>query len=122
MKTLVIAFGFLVGACGFTPGGEKVEYRDYPPDLPTPGPGPTPPGPGPEQGFAEVQKILTESCGYNGCHSSTAAFIATEAGLRGSSAKTRITNGSMPPRYAGNYYLWEDGTRKKTILDFLNRQ
>lgn len=115
-KLLVLAF--LVGACGLSPEGEeRVEYRDPPPLPPGPGPGP---GPAPV-GFAKIKPLLEESCGFNGCHSKQAGFITTESGLRASTAKQRILNGSMPPRYADNYYLWEDGTRKKTILDFLNR-
>ena len=117
MRKIIIMLSFIFGSCGLDPkGDEKVEYRDYPPQ-PTPAPGPSPePG-----GFSKVRKIMEESCGFNGCHSSQASFITTEAGLRASSAQTRILNGSMPPNYAQNYYLWEDGARKKTILDFLNR-
>lgn len=116
MKKFIVALG-LLSACGLEPQGEKeTVYRDVP-APPTPGPGPTPQ----PVGFAKIRPLLEESCGFNGCHSKQAGFITTEAGLRASTAKTRIINGSMPPTYSQNYYLWEDGTRKKTILDFLNR-
>ena len=106
-----------LNACG---GSEKeTEYVPYPGP---PVPGPTEPGPGvPDtNNFAAISKIMTESCGGGSCHGGS-EWLRSESSLRGKPQITkRISNGSMPPDYSANYYLWEDGRRKKAVLDFLN--
>jgi hypothetical protein len=114
---------FLLSVLVLGCGGSK-EETEYVPV----GPGPQPPSPNPNprpgagKSFSEIQKVLNESCGGAACHAG-ASFLQSEAALRSNAqVKNRITSDSMPPRYAPNYFLWEDGTRKRDVLKFLSAQ
>ena len=110
----LLGFG-LIYSCGLEPSEKVVEKRTVvpPPPIPTPTPGPALP-----PDWREIKGIVQESCAINGCHANS-GFLETEAGFRNSNAKARILNGSMPPRYADNYELWQDGTRKQRVMEFL---
>jgi len=114
MKYLFVIF-FILGACG---GNETdTEYVREP--APAPSPNPDPPTSG-VKNYAEIKPLLQESCGGASCHAG-ASFLQSEASLRANSqVKKRIASDSMPPSFAPNYFLWQDGTRKKDILDFLS--
>ena len=118
MKLLLL---FLLMSCG----GNEVE-KEYVSAPPPPKGGRVDPGTGGRGGnqvatFSEIQPILKESCGGASCHAG-ASFIQSENALRqNSQVLKRIQSDSMPPSYAGNYYLWQDGVRKKKILEFLSR-
>jgi len=118
MKVLLVIMILALAACGLEPK-ERVVYKDVPAGPPPPRTG----GGGPASGaptWSEIQVIVGESCGINGCHAN-ASFLATEAGFRNSNSGNRILNGSMPPRYADNYDLWQDGTRKARVVQFLRK-
>ena len=69
--------------------------REVEPKAPVPVPTVQPtPGPGGQTSFADVQAITKDYCLR--CHS-TAPFLQSEAGWKGSQAKTRVSNQSMPP-------------------------
>ena len=116
-KTILIFLAIVTaGACG-----RETVYKDEP-TVVDPGPAPSPgPGPGPVglTWARDIEPIAVESCGQAGCHAG-AGFLRSEAAFRASDVKRRISNDSMPLRQAANYYLWEDGSRKTKILQFLN--
>ncbi len=66
--------------------------REVEPKAPIPQPTGQP-NPG-STSFADVQKITTDYCLR--CHT-TSQFLKSEAGWRGSAAKERLSNNSMPP-------------------------
>ena len=115
MKYLFVLL-LALGACG---GNETdTEYRTEP--IPTPPTNPNPPTDG-VKNYAEIKPLLQESCGGASCHAG-ASFLQSEAALRSNSqVKKRISSDSMPPSFAPNYFLWQDGKRKKDVLDFLAR-
>jgi len=86
LSILITSLIFLWG-CG--------SEREIEPKVPVPVPTQTPnPNPGGGTTFADVQAITQTSCVR--CHASD-GFLKTEAGWRGSAAKTRVSNSSMPP-------------------------
>lgn len=118
LKLLCLVLVLLLVGCGGC-GGSTKETEYLPID---PGPSPVRP-PKPRLGgttYAQIKPLLQESCGGASCHAG-ASFLKSEQALRSNSqVRNRIASDSMPPRYAGNYFLWEDGTRKRDVLTFLS--
>jgi hypothetical protein len=68
--------------------------REVEPKAPVPQPQPTViPQPG-QKSFADIQAITSASCLR--CHTAS-QFLKSEAAWRGSEAKNRVSNNSMPP-------------------------
>lgn len=84
----VLSFFIAVG-CG-APEREVTPKPSFPAPIPSPAPDPG----GQDISFAEVQPIIQASCAR--CHASD-GFIKSEAAWRGSAARTRTANSSMPP-------------------------
>lgn len=85
MRIMLICVTLIFVSCGAPQ--REVEI----PSTPVPVPTPTPGG---QVSFADVQAVTKVSCLR--CHASD-GFLKTEAAWRGSPAKTRLTNNSMPP-------------------------
>jgi len=90
MRLLILAFCFLL-SCG-APAPQEENTKPGPVVPPNPKP-----QPGGKTSFAEAQGIMQKYCAE--CHAG-AAFVKSESGLIGSSAKARVQNASMPPTYA----------------------
>lgn len=76
-------------------------YEQKPAESPGPGPAPTPtPIPGPGTGAVDFQAMTALMSTYcTECHAG-AVFTKSEAGLKSSSARSRVQNSTMPPPYA----------------------
>lgn len=99
------SIAWVMVACGSDYSGSGYEQ---PAPTPTPSPSPEP------KGFAAIKPVIDRDCG--GCHNGRVHPLKfdSEAAFRGSKAKARILNGSMPP----NGPLAP--ADKKALLDFLN--
>jgi hypothetical protein len=92
------------------------DYGEAPPQQPAPNPPPpvTKPTDPKPSGFDAVKPLIAKECGT--CHNGRVhpLKLDSEAQFRGSRAKARIQNNSMPP---GRALAPAD---KKAMLDFLN--
>src|SRR6188768_3182760 len=91
MKQLIFLVVAFIYGCG---SSQQQPVQQIPQPNPTPTPSPTPGG---QPTFADIQAIMGRSC--ISCHAN-AAFTKTEQALKGSSARSRVQNATMPPPYA----------------------
>ena len=92
MKTLIIASFFVfLFSCG---SGETKVVRVPADDPPAQPPRPPQPAPGGKTTFAEARQLIGIYC--ESCHANS-PWLRDSASLKGSAAKARTQNNSMPP-------------------------